>query len=106
MSKESYTVIETKPNGARIEHGIFWDLNACTTELERLCFSGKYPGSKWSFITKWEGFGDDDGGPYDDDDDMGEPDYWACYGCGKTAYPKPMGGRCPSCDSIMEEEWF
>lgn len=35
-----------------------------------------------------------------------EPDYWGCYSCGETAYPKPMGCRCPVCDAIMEEEYF
>lgn len=75
MRNESYTIIETKPNGERVEHGIFWDLDACTLELERLCFSGKYPGSNWSFVTKWEGF---------DDEEIEDLDYEECPKCGKS----------------------
>ena len=59
MSKQAFTIIETTPKGERVKHGIYYDLGACTTELERLCFSGKYPDSKWSFITNPEEFGNE-----------------------------------------------
>jgi len=54
--KETYKIIETKPNGERVEHGIYYDIMECDRELRRLCFSGLYPGSNWSFITQWREF--------------------------------------------------
>lgn len=41
-----------------------------------------------------------------DDDEPNEPDYWECYGCGRTHARRPFGGRCDICDSIVEEGYW
>lgn len=42
----------------------------------------------------------------DDEEEQGEPDYYYCYGCGKSTLNDPGGWGCPRCGAIMEPEYY